>query len=194
MKKKTLTMLIALVLVLTCAVGGTLAWLSDKTEPVVNTFSPSDINIELTETTTNYQMIPGHDIAKDPEVTVKANSEDCYLFVKIDKSANYATYLAEYTPAEGWFKLQDGVYYREVVKANSAQEFPVLANNKVTVNTTVTKSDMEAIDGVDAEGNEVKAEIDARPTLTFTAYATQLYKEAGVKFTPAEAWTNAQTQ
>lgn len=29
------------------------------------------------------------------------------------------------------------------------------------------------------------------PTLTITAYASQLYKSAGVEFTAAEAWANA---
>ncbi len=31
---------------------------------------------------------------------------------------------------------------------------------------------------------------DTYPTLTFTAYASQLYKSADVEFTAAEAWEN----
>lgn len=38
MKKKVLS-IVAVVLVLCCAIGGTLAWLTDKTNPVVNTLS-----------------------------------------------------------------------------------------------------------------------------------------------------------
>ena len=43
-------LMLALVLVLGCAVGGTVAWLVAKTEPVVITFTYGDINITLTET------------------------------------------------------------------------------------------------------------------------------------------------
>ena len=58
--------------------------------------------------------------------------------------------------------------------------FPVLAGNKVTVSGEITKEQMNALD---AEGA-------VKPTLTITAYASQLYKSAGVKFTAAEAWAN----
>ena len=54
----------------------------------------------------------------------------------------------------------------------------VLLDNKVTVKGTVTKEMMEAL------GNDI-------PTLSFTAYAHQLYEnEKGDEFTPAEAWEN----
>lgn len=49
MKKKVLS-IVAVVLVLCCAIGGTLAWLTAKSDVVTNTFAPSDINITLTET------------------------------------------------------------------------------------------------------------------------------------------------
>lgn len=71
-------------LVVGCAVGGTIAWLTATTEPVVNTFTYGKIKIELTETTgTEYKIIPGVNISKDPKVTVKADSEACWLFVKV---------------------------------------------------------------------------------------------------------------
>lgn len=92
MKKKVLS-IVAVVLVLCCAIGGTLAWLTDKTDPVVNTFTVGDINIELKETTTNYKMVPGNTITKDPKVTVKANSEACWLFVKVEKSSNFDSFI-----------------------------------------------------------------------------------------------------
>ena len=80
---------------------------------VKNTFTVGDINIGLTETTTDYKMVPGNTIAKDPTVTVKAESEACWLFVKVTESENLDTFIT-YAIAEGWTKLQDGVYYREV--------------------------------------------------------------------------------
>ena len=185
MKKKTLALLAALVLVIGCIIGGTLAWLTAKSDVVTNTFTTSDIKVELKETTgTEYKMIPGYTISKDPKATVLSGSEECYLFVKLDKSANFDTYL-EYVIADGWTKLDDvtdTVYYR-VVDGTTNQigtAYSVLKDDQVTVLGTVTKADMEALN---AEGA-------AKPTLTITAYASQLYKSAGVEFTAADAWAN----
>ena len=159
MKKKTLALLLSLVLVFGVVAGGTLAWLTDRTAEVKNTFTVGDINIGLAETTTNYKMVPGNTIAKDPTVTVKANSEACWLFVKVTKSENLDTFIT-YAIAEGWTELQDGVYYREVPASDADQTFPVLAGNAVTVKDTVTKALLET------------AKTSA-PTLTFKAYAVQ---------------------
>lgn len=159
MKKKTLALVLALTLLVAGVVGGTLAWLTDQTAEVKNTFTVGDINIGLTETTTDYKMVPGNTIAKDPTVTVKANSEACWLFVKVTESENLDTFIT-YAIAEGWTELQDGVYYREVPASNADQTFSVLADNAVTVKSDVTRTMLET------------AKTDA-PTLTFQAYAVQ---------------------
>ena len=171
---KTLVALLSLVLLLGCSLGGTLAWLSVKTDPVTNTFTVGDIDITLTETTTEYKIVPGVNIAKDPKVTVEANSEACWLFVKVDE-ANWpdfqedggTTRKVDYAIAGGWTKLTgvegvDNVYYRQVDASDNAQEFYVLASNTVTVSDTLTKSEVQGI----GTG-------DNAPTLTFTAYAVQ---------------------
>lgn len=164
MKKKGWLSVVALVLVLCCAVGGTLAWLTDKTDPVTNTFTVGDIDIDLTESEDlDLKMIPGRTITKDPKVTVKAGSEACWLFVKVEKSANFANFLT-CDMAEGWTALtgEDGVFWREVGAVTADTFFAVLKGNKVTVQNTVTK---EMLQGV-KEGTK-------RPTMTFTAYAVQ---------------------
>lgn len=43
------TMVIATVLLLALAIGGTLAWLSTKGDPITNTFTPSKVTCEVTE-------------------------------------------------------------------------------------------------------------------------------------------------
>ena len=183
MKKKGLAMVLALVLLAVCAVSGTLAWLTAKSDVVVNTFTTSDIKVELKETTgTEYKMIPGYTISKDPKATVLSGSEECYLFVKLDKSANFDTYL-EYVIADGWTKLEgvtDTVYYRKVQTADIGTAYSVLKGDQVTVKGEVTKEMMNAIDNDTA----------AKPTLTITAYASQLNKNATETFTAAEAWGN----
>lgn len=193
---KTMFMILAVVLIVGISVGGTLAWLTDTTGPVTNTFTTSDIDITLAESENlDLKMVPGFDITKDPKVTVKSGSEDCYLFVKLDKSRNYDSFLT-LTVADGWTQLtedKDGktitdlIYYREVSAISSDKQFSVLKDDKVTVKETVTKLAMNALDTT------------TYPTLTVTAYASQLYKSnstaAGAvnKFTPAEAWANFST-
>lgn len=161
MKKKTLALVLALTLLVAGVVGGTLAWLTDQTAEVKNTFTVGDINIGLTETTADYKMVPGNTIAKDPTVTVKANSEACWLFVQVTESTDLKDFIT-YAIAEGWTALPgvDGVYYREVPASAADQTFSVLADDAVTVNTTVTRTMLET------------AKTDA-PTLTFKAYAIQ---------------------
>ncbi|MDU5106874.1 SipW-dependent-type signal peptide-containing protein [Clostridium sp.] len=171
MKKKRISLVMALILVLTCVIGGTLAWLTDKTAEVKNTFTVGDINIALGETTTDYKMVPGNPIAKDPKVTVVKNSEDCWLFVKVDESTNFGDFMT-YEIADGWTKLEAGVYYRTVDTSTEDAIFPVLKNNQVIVSSEVTKAQLTAV----KETN--------KPTLTFTAYAIQ--KDAAS--TAADAW------
>ena len=161
MKKKTLALVLALTLLVAGVVGGTLAWLTDQTAEVKNTFTVGDINIGLTETTTDYKMVPGNTIAKDPTVTVKANSEACWLFVKVTESTDLKDFIT-YAIAEDWTALPgvDGVYYREVPASTADQTFSVLADDAVTVKSNVTKTMLET------------AKTNA-PTLTFKAYAIQ---------------------
>ena len=160
MKKKTLALVLALTLLVAGIVGGTLAWLTDQTAEVKNTFTVGDINIGLTETT-DYKMVPGNTIAKNPTVTVKADSEACWLFVKVTESTDLKNFIT-YAIAEGWTALPgvDGVYYREVPASAADQTFSVLADDAVTVKSDVTRTMLET------------AKTDA-PTLTFKAYAIQ---------------------
>ena len=194
---KAFAVILAAVLVLGGTIGGTMAWLIDDTTPVSNVFTDSDINIELTETKDlDLKMIPGYTITKDPKVTVNAGSEDCYLFVKVEKSENYSEYLADYVMNDGadWKPL-DGVsdvYYKEVASSDKDQEFVVLEGNKVTVLDTVTKKDMDKIDGINSDGTKDETELKNRPTLTFTAYAVQRNKTNNTPFTPVEAWAKAE--
>ena len=189
MKKKTFVLLLALVLIAGAAVGGTLAWLTDTTEAVQNTFTTSDIDITLTESKNlDLKMIPGWTIAKDPKVTVKANSEKCYLFVKIEKSSNFDNFMTYEMAVNSdetaiWTELTgvngvNGVYYRVVDASDEDQVFAVLKDDKVTVSGEVTKAMM----------NELTTA--TYPTLTFTAYASQYMKNNTESFTAAEAWDN----
>lgn len=181
MKKKSMVLVLALALLVVGMIGGTLAWLTDTSEAVVNTFTTSDIDISLDETTgDSYKMVPGYTIVKDPQVTVLKGSEECYLFVKLEESQNFDTYL-EYTVADGWTALDDsgGIYYRVVKTADMGTAYQVLGNDQVTVKGSVTKGMMNGLN-----------EQTSYPQLKVTAYASQYHKNADAIFTAAEAWAN----
>lgn len=155
--------LLALVLVIGCVAGGTVAWLVAKTEPVVNTFTYGNIDITLTETTgTSYKIIPGTDITKNPKLTVKGGSEACWLFVKVEESGTFVADKVTYAIDNGWMPLEGekGVYYREVAAVTADTDFSVLEGNKITVKDTLTKGDIKDIAATN-------------PTLKITAYAVQ---------------------
>ena len=202
MKKNKLLIPIMVLILVIGVVGGTLAWLTDKTETKVNTFTVGDINITLDETTIVYKMVPGNTIDKDPSITVKGNSEKCYLFVKVDENGttytkdnvtvnktfkDYITYeVSDGETPNGWIKLttvHDNVWYRIVNSDSSDQKFNVIGytndagqfvSNKVLVKNTVTKEMLEG------------AATDA-PELSFTAYAVQFDNMADA----ATAWQEA---
>jgi len=187
---KPLALIMALVLLVGGVIGGTVAWLIATPDPVVNTFTYGDININLDETdtqldgdsypnTNEYEMMPGQSITKDPEITVKSGSEEMWLFVKLEKSSNFDTFM-EYTVADGWTVLSgvDGVYYQHIEAVDVAtadKEIAVIKNNTVTVKESVTKEQLNALDS----GSSANY-----PTLTVTAYAVQYAGNA----TAADAW------
>lgn len=190
--KKAIALGLAVLMIVAASVAGTVAWLQDSTTEVKNTFTPTTVDVELDESDVlDLDMIPGHTIVKDPKAMVVAGSVDSYLFVKVEKSANFDSFMT-YEIADGWTELTSAteenykVYYREVIDAsdendanNIGDQYPILKENKVSVKENVTKQMMDTLTA------------ETYPTLTFTAYATQLYKSNGAKFTPAEAWNIA---
>ena len=159
MKKKTLALLLALVLVFGAAVGGTIAYLTSN-DSVTNTFTVGKVEITLDEAkvdeygvavtpaarvdANNYKLIPGHTYTKDPTIHVAAGSEDCWLFVKVENGiASYEAAtstevggykkIADQITANGWTALDDvtGVYYKEYTKGQTDKDFVVFNNFEI---------------------------------------------------------------
>lgn len=208
--KKAAAVILSGSLVLGVSLGGTLAWLTDKTSDVKNTFTVGNIDIELAETdadadgnllNNSYKMIPGYTIEKDPTVTVKKNSEASWLFVKLtktggitidDTSYGFDDFIT-YGIVDGWIKLEqdkDGnaltelVYYRSVPSLADAinnEEYSIIKDAQGNINQVTVK---------DTVTKEMMDQLTTEnyPTLTFTAYASQYYKSNTEKFTVEEAW------
>ena len=194
MKARSKALLLALCAVLLVAVSvlGTMAYLTSKTQVITNTFTVGDINIELTETkpeSKQAKIIPGVDIEKDPKVTVKKDSEACWLFVEVKEEGTFVATKVTYSIAGGWTKgdgtkIPANVYYRSVDAVTTDTDFYVLKGNEahkngvVIVSDTLTKAD---VNNINAGANQ--------PKLTFTAYAVQ---KEGID-TAADAWAKVNT-
>ena len=162
-RKKLAVTIISVLTAALIGVGATLAVLSAISGPVTATFVIGDVDLVLEETTgTDYKLLPGVKVKKDPKVTVKSGSEDCWLFVRLTKTGDAEEYL-DYAIADGWTSLDgyDGVYYRSVSDVTEDTSFSVIKDDTVTVKDTLTKEKLQAITN--------------RPRLTLTAYAVQSY-------------------
>lgn len=191
--KKLTVVLLSVILVLCCTIGGTLAWLMDTTDPVTNAFTAGNVDITLKETpydaetgeyganlvegqNNSYPAIPGATYEKDPTVEVVTGSEDCYLFVKFEYTENADTYLnytSNLTTTKGWKQIDTTtangvtteVWYRVVKKTDTTRSFALLADlpNKSVGITLEIKSSV----------TNQNMDTAAAQSLTWTAYAVQ---------------------
>lgn len=176
--RRILTTVCLMALVMVVSIGGTIAWLTDKTPAVTNTFTTAGIGIALTETmqsdgstkTTETpwtaKMVPGKQYHKNPQVSVTAPTDvDVYLFVKFEEIGNPSNYLT-YTSTldgNGWTKLTgvsgvDDVWWRVVRVGDSTKAWNLIENDQITVKDSVTKDNMATA---------------AAAQLKYTAYAIQ---------------------
>lgn len=188
-KSKALLMTLCAVLLVAASVLGTMAYLTSQ-DLVKNTFSIGKIGITLDEAqvdadgkaienvdrvkTNNYKLMPGHKYDKDPTVHVEKDSEDAYIFVKVENgiSAFEAdTTIAAQIAAEGWTVLPsvNNVYYKEYTK-DATQDVDLVVFRNFTI--------ADGAESVSGWATATNAEI------TITAYAVQQDGFTGA----ADAW------
>ena len=175
--KEVLLLALCAILLVGATIAGTVAYLTSQ-KTVTNTFTVGKVSITLTEdkinvqtgekltgseagTTDNLQnikLVPGREIEKNPVITVSNDSEECYLFVKIE---NGLTSAGTINGMEDWVLVNTTLntdtvkYYRYETTANAGDEIAVFTS--FTCNATITEYDA-ALDGA---------------TIVITAYAIQ---------------------
>ena len=181
---------VAALLLVTMTIGGTLAWLQASSNEVTNTFKGSSLAIAMKESPlktgedydgktidttaedvtaeTNYKMVPGVTLQKDPYAIVTKGSEPCYVFVVVTKSNNFDTFMTEEYNDADWTQVTGyenvWVYNTEVDALNATEDVntsSILAAEAITVKTDVDAALMSALTEA------------TYPTLTFKAYAIQ---------------------
>lgn len=159
--KLKIIMLISL-MALIFTVGFCSAFLADA-DTSLATFTVGDINILLTESKSlDLTIVPDKTIAKDPVVTVIANSVPSYLFVEITEINNPGTFL-EYIIEETWNPLDgyENIYYTITEQKNIDQDFSILKDNAVIAKRNIRKETLKNLSK------------SSYPSLTFSAYAIQ---------------------
>lgn len=136
--KRSLAALIALVLIICVAVGGTIAYIVTQTGKVENKFTPADVKIEIHETFdgTNKSSITVENVNNPQNVP-------CYIRVKLvsnmqDDKGNVTGSAAinAFELNNKWFKGNDGCYYYKNVVNVGASTANLLANGeKITLTT-----------------------------------------------------------
>ena len=122
---KVLCLVMCALLLITGSVFLTLAFLSDTTETVINTFTVGNVSIDLDEAkvdlygepedgadrvkANDYKLIPGEEYTKDPVITVNEGSEPAYVYLGLAIDQNVAavidTSIADQLATEGWLPL-----------------------------------------------------------------------------------------
>lgn len=193
--KALLLVLCAVALVVASALG-TIAYLTDN-EAVTNTFTVGQVGLSLDEakvtedgvkdgdarvTKNEYHLVPGCTYIKDPTIHVAADSEDCYLFVKVEngisaiETTEEGKSIADQMKALGWKEVEPGLYV--FAKEEKFEKYAISKGGDVVVFNEFT------IDG-DTVDNTKIAEY-AGKQIVVTAYAVQA---AGFEdYTPAKIW------
>lgn len=184
MRKKSFVIAMALVAILAIGLAVTIAYFTDKKE-VTNTFTVGNLQIDLTETyTQGSKLLPGTTIPKDPKVTLKAGSEDAYVFMQLKPEGNIMTFLEPIVINTSWKPVTgrtDLYVYQpgaapEVVSAGTV--LPALFT-EVKVKTGLDNAAFAAFNA-------------AADKLTVKAFAHQAYINGALNYATAEAAAKVQ--
>ena len=142
------TMVIATVLLLALAIGGTLAWLSTKDAPIQNTFLPTNVTCKVTESFDRSNGVKSN-------VNVK-NTGTINAFIRV-KLVTYRTNdqgqhiggtasLPEFTLGANWVKYGDYYYYTKPVAPDQEPETNLADSMTLTGSYTDADGGKQAID------------------------------------------------
>lgn len=117
-------MALATVLLLALTIGGTVAWLTSKTNDITNTFTPSKVMCAVSE------IFDGHTGVKSNVNVTNVGDTDAFIRVKLvtyrtnaeGKHIGGVAEVPKFTPGDGWVKYGDYYYYTKPVAPNAQPE------------------------------------------------------------------------
>lgn len=154
--KKPLTLFVALVLLLTLAVGGSLAWLVSN-DKVTNSMVPGEVPIEIVEEI--------KDNVKTSITIKNTGNIDAYIRVavvanKVDKDGNITVGTAPTLNlnTEKWQLLPDGYYYYKGIVAPKASTESLGSISFVDAEVNILAESIQVQGGITGDGS---ASVDA---------------------------------
>ena len=165
--KKSLVLLVCVTLLLTFTVSGTVAFLADNSGPVTNVFTPTQVEITVTDEVVNgaKQNVVIHNKSTIPvyiRVAVVANwYKDGSIVAPWNDHADIPTVLAD-----GWsYNAADGYYYYTGAVQPTVTSLPFFdAGKSYKPNTTVDGAHLEMdiiVQAIQADGMGVNNAVDA---------------------------------
>lgn len=139
-------MVIATALLLALAISGTVAWLTTNDKPITNTFNPSKVACEVTES---------FDGTVKSSVNVKNTGDiDAYIRVKLvtyrtNEQGQHIGGTAEipaFTPGAGWVAYNGYYYYTKPVAPNAQPENALISSINLTEKYIDADGGRQAID------------------------------------------------
>ena len=139
-------MVIATALLLALAISGTVAWLNTKGAPITNTFNPSKVACEVTESFNG---------TVKSSVNVKNTGDiDAYIRVKLvtyrtneqGQHIGGTAELPEFTPGAGWVAYNGYYYYTKPVAPNAQPEKALIDSIELKASYDDADGGKQAID------------------------------------------------
>lgn len=168
-KKKIVSLCLALALMVTLCVGGTLAYFTD-TDDATNTFTVGNVDITLTEpnwTSTGSEdapeVYPGEALAKDPTVT-NDGANPCFVRIEVEGldclgNAGMISYRTDYVTGnlgDNWVKGTDGYfYYNKVLEVGATTD---ALFDQIVMPTGLTNGDATTAYNVKVTAEAVQAQ------------------------------------
>lgn len=192
-KTKALALALCAVLLVVTTVFVTMAYLTSE-DSVTNTFTVGKVTITLDEAdvksdgtyesdvnarvdANTYKLIPGHTYIKDPTIHVADDSEECWLFVKVENGLEDiidAKTIEDQMNDNGWSSVagETNIYAYEKIATAKTGDYKVFDNFKL-------KDDADVSSYATADNED--------SVINVTAYAIQADGFA----TAAAAWAEA---
>ena len=173
MKKKSLLLVAGIVLMLTIAIGGTIAYLVANTDPVVNTFTPGEVPIVIQESfngtrksnvyVTNTGNVPAYIRAK---IIVTWKDKDGNVSaIKPVLGTDYSLNLNHGNGVGQWLQASDSYYYyRGIVAARTSTNPLINSCTKLDTATPPAGYDLSVeiiAESIQAEGMGVSGDYGA---------------------------------
>lgn len=207
MKKTSKALLLGLcaVLLVAASILGTMAYLTDNAK-VENSFTLGKVEITLTEAKVNekgkadnsvprvvansYKLVPGLTYDKDPTIYVKENSEDSYLFVKVEDEIkaleNAGNTVEDQMVKSGKWKL--------VAETSNVYVYTNGGDDPCSVTADVGKDGIKVFEHFTVKNTATKQDLDKNKNskIIITAYAVQANGWDGITTDKAAyIWKNA---